>query len=101
MTLPMQNPDKDPGSRQWPTYYYPGEVRALRDRDRRRYRRDMIVVAIIVLTFGVLMGIAFDMLLAQKVVSVEFLRPLRVPVIASIVLTLLGGGIWLVFRRRY
>lgn len=85
-----------------PLYFRPGEVRAQRDADRRRYRN--LVVALVAYQFilAISVRLAVDFVINnEKFKAIHFIKPYVLPGMAVMVLLLWVLGIGLVFRRKY
>lgn len=93
-----------------PLYYRPGEVRELRDGDRRCYRRRLIWFMVYLLTIVLPLRLMLDWTLRLKVSDPRFLwvldwqeaiRPFVTPGIAATAIVAWVFGILVIFRRRY
>ncbi len=81
-------------------YYLPGEVRALRDADRRAYRRGVWMLFIYIIAVCVPVRIAFDLVVSTPKFHAEFLKPYGIYLMVWLSVTILIVGIRNVFRRR-
>jgi hypothetical protein len=84
-----------------PRYYLPGEVRAMRDADRRRYRANVALLVIYqVLVIGPI-RLAFDTALNNpRFGNLAFVKPYIVPGMVVLVLLIWVIGIKMAFRRK-
>jgi hypothetical protein len=85
-----------------PHYYMPGEVKALRNEDRRFYRRR--VIALVLYQFAVIIPvrISIDFVLAQpKFASAHFIKPYVIYGLALTVFLIWVAGLNMAFKRRY
>jgi hypothetical protein len=85
-----------------PRYFMPGEVRALRDKDRRRYRgRVVLLVFYQILVVGPI-RYAVDLMLGNpKFGDLAFIQPYVLPAMVALVVVIWGLGLLAAFERKY
>jgi fatty acid desaturase len=85
-----------------PLYYRPGEVRALRDGDRRAYRNRAIGLIIYQILILGSIRLVIDFFLAQKGMQhLAFLKGYVVLVMVVAALAVWFFGISIIFKRKY
>lgn len=84
-----------------PRYYTANEVRILRDRDRRKFRANTILLVCFQIAVAGPIRIAADSILANpRLVNLAFIQPYVVPGMIVLVLLIWVFGIKVVFARR-
>lgn len=86
-----------------PRYYRPGELRAIRDDDRRYYRsRTILLIAyVFIIAIGVRFTIDFVVLENPAFKQIHFIKPYVLPGMAGMITLVWACGIWVIFRRKY
>jgi hypothetical protein len=85
-----------------PHYYRPGEVRALRDYDRRRYRRRVVYLIAYLFAIIIPVRITLDLIVSSpKFSAVHFIKPYIIYAIALLALVIWILGLRIVFQRKF
>lgn len=85
-----------------PLYYKPGEVRALRDHDRRKYRRRVIYLVAYLFAIIIPVRITLDLMVSSpKFSAIHFIKPYIIYGIAALALVIWILGIKVAFQRRF